>query len=446
MVWPTLARLLRCRHASDPVDDCVSLKESRDKISPENSHDQLSCVGSSDSSTWSDDCSDSSYSRSDGEDDDSVYDDDSSHHELSPRVLELDPNATYSRSALIRKWRQLDLPPPRQKSASRHLRVMDSSSLSSARLSASRTSSSKKVAASPSSWSEAQRLRRESAPDDIGRSVKSILNKLTVEKFDELCTQLTKSDFCTQAHVEMLVRAILTEAQVARSQAAVYADLCCRVIADFGDAEYLIKRALRIECRQRFDAFLASAKAFDALDEETYLVQKLCMIGHVRFIGELVVRNILSSQELFMSVVNLLQQPMCPQSLEALAALLTVVGPKLDVADWPQHAKLQVVFGQVEDLARDSEVPSRVRYLFRDLLDLRKASWVDTKQATSAEGPKRLEEVRQEAEDASLDTLRQRRCGGTYITEQETNCVESEARRRRRGGERERRRRRHFQA
>jgi translation initiation factor 4G len=329
------------------------------------------------------------------------------------------------------------------------------------------------------SWAEVQRQRRESQPsqgkNDIGRSVKSILNKLTVEKFDELCTKLMQCGFCTQAHVQMLVRAILEEAQLSRSQSGVYADLCVRLIKEFGDAEYLIKRVLRIECRQRFEHYLqcfSPAALTQVLDEEAeqeaLLARKIRFLGHVRFMGQLLTRGILSHQELFSCTVDLLKRPLQSSSVEALSVLLGVVGPTFDTDTWPQRSKLQTIFVMLSDLLTDPEVSTRVRYLVRDPLELRDSGWVDRKQATRVELPKRLDEVRHDAEQAQnmragRHSQERRAATGRRgeaevrhfgAAARETRTAKSSAetqeppgggeaprRRRRRGGERERRRR-----
>ena len=66
----------------------------------------------------------------------------------------------------------------------------------------------------------------------------------------------------------------------------------------------------------------------------------------------------------------------CPEALEALAALLTVIGAKFDRPDWRCYARLEAVFGAVSHLAQDQGVAPRLRFLLTDVLDRRRAGWV----------------------------------------------------------------------
>jgi hypothetical protein len=86
--------------------------------------------------------------------------------------------------------------------------------------------------------------------------------------------------------------------------------------------------------------------------------------------------------------------PFSPDALEALAALLTVVGPVFDLRTWPHHAALCNTFSQMQALSSSHELPNRTRYLLRDLLELRERGWVGECLAAKIETPKKLEEVR----------------------------------------------------
>lgn len=241
------------------------------------------------------------------------------------------------------------------------------------------------------------------------RAVTSILNKLTAEKFDRLSDKLMECGFCTQAHVEMLVHGIFEEAAASRNHAGVYADLCLRLIKDFGDAEYLIKRTLRIQGRaplavllQPLDldlATLASGQeeaAFDAEAAEARIVKKVRLLGHVRFLGHLLTREVLTPQDFFLLTDTLLDSATTdatgitrdnsstsatpsPDGLEALGALLSVVGPLFDRERWPQRARLTSLLERLGRLAAEASLAPRTRYLLRDVLELRDAGWGETR-------------------------------------------------------------------
>merc|ERR1719498_1188156 len=109
----------------------------------------------------------------------------------------------------------------------------------------------------------------------------------------------------------------------------------------------------------------------------------------------------LATKVLFAICEELLNDP-TPESLESLAALLTVIGPKLDRPESAAYAVLGHVFQQVKELTTQEKVKQRVKCLLKDVLDLRASSWQDRK-PKKIEGPSTLKEVAdtQAAEEAA---------------------------------------------
>lgn len=280
-------------------------------------------------------------------------------------------------------------------------------------------SATAKAALAPSagSWAAQQRRKREEAsgadPDDaeVVRSVKSILNKLTVEKFEALYAKLTSCGIRTPAHMELLVGEIFGKATAQHHFVKMYADLCSRLEGDFpATAECNFKRILLDQCQKSFEGSLeplaeATEQGEDA--EEAAARQKERILGNIKLVGELLTRKMLSSRVLIGCANDLLRGPPAADRLESLAVLLRVTGPTFDDPKWAQHEALDAVFTSVGALSTDPLVHSRVRCLFQDVLDLRAARWIDTRRATRVEAPKRLEDVHREAAAEALPTAPQ---------------------------------------
>jgi hypothetical protein len=283
---------------------------------------------------------------------------------------------------------------------------------------------------SPTSWAEMQRRRREAsavAPDDkaIERSMKSILNKLTLEKFEALYTQLQQCGLRTSAHVESLVFEVFQKATVQHHFIPMYADLCTRLNTWFekegtpGNCNF--RKILLDQCQSQFEKSLEPMKLTDGDDvseeerEEEALRYKQRMLGNIRLVGELLTRKMLSPKVLIGCSHELLAAPFVPDRLESLAALLTTAGPTFDDPAWPYHAVLGHVFGRILDVIADTSVPPRVRFLLRDLLELRNTGWKNQKKVTAKEGPKKIEEIHQDAarEHAAKEAPRQQKNGGS---------------------------------
>lgn len=265
---------------------------------------------------------------------------------------------------------------------------------------------------SPSLWTNAHqklhggRTARSStdAPSDteVKRHIKAILNKLTPEKFDTLYMKLMNCGVDTSKNVEMLAEAVYLEAISQPPFSAMYADLCAYLIADLGEWSFALRHKLVSMCWHHFERSLEGPSESETYDgsiddkgaeEEIQIMQKAYMLGNVRFMGELFIRNLIFPHELFICTGQLLKTPITHDNLERLAALLTVAGPAFDDVMWSEHTHLQAVFWHIRGLTFDPAVPKRVRCLLRDLIDLRDAGWVDMKYNARTHGPKRLEDV-----------------------------------------------------
>ena len=81
-------------------------------------------------------------------------------------------------------------------------------------------------------YSQALGDERRGEGDDVNvavrRSVKSILNKLTVEKFEKLYAKLLECGIRTAEHAELLAQEIFEQATLQHNFVGMYADLCSR--------------------------------------------------------------------------------------------------------------------------------------------------------------------------------------------------------------------------
>lgn len=83
-------------------------------------------------------------------------------------------------------------------------------------------------------------------------------------------------------------------------------------------------------------------------------------------------------------------------SVEAVCELITTAGGRLAKAERPEtRKKLDEVMRGLDRLALEKGVPPRVRFIIKDLGDLRRANWVPRRETFTA---KKLDEVRAQAE------------------------------------------------
>lgn len=276
---------------------------------------------------------------------------------------------------------------------------------------------------SAGSWAAQQRLRRggtaepsadpeAAATARVQRSVRAILNKLSIEKFEALSKQLFEVEYETVDHIRTLIKEVFEKATTQHHYIDMYTDLCEKLHKFFlqnpvsSDQKEGFKRLLLIECQQSFERNLQTPAGLDSMDEEDRMLAevkyKTRMLGNIRFVGALLSRGMVASKVLMFILQELLANP-SPEALETTAALLTVTGPTFDTADWTYYGSLKAVFMQLEELVRNKAYPSRVRCLLQDVLDLRAADWEDLKAvAKLKEGPSKLRAVAQRAAAEAL--------------------------------------------
>lgn len=262
-----------------------------------------------------------------------------------------------------------------------------------------------KLESSENSWAARQKALRASLSSDedakVARTIKSILNKLTLEKFSQLRNQLLDCGISKSSHVELLIQEVFDKATSQHHFIDMYADLCVflhehlstTTLSD--DAKFSFRRLLLNECQTSFDRFFTPPVGLEELDPEerqsTLLKYKTQMIGNIRFVGSLMARQMLSSKVMMVIIEELLEGP-TPEALECLAAFLTVVGGTFDNPKLSHFVALDAVFKRIETLIQTKACQSRERYLLQDVLDLRTAGWKCTR-PQKLDKPMTLEEV-----------------------------------------------------
>lgn len=272
-----------------------------------------------------------------------------------------------------------------------------------------------KLEASPTSWAATRKLDGGDANVAVVRTIKSILNKLTLEKFTALYEQLLECGISTVSHLELLIQEVFQKATTQHHFIQMYADLCAMLHSHFSetplgdDPKFSFKKLLLNECQASFERHLQPPKELQTMDdpEERILAEvryKTHMLGNIRFVGALLARKMLASKVLLAIMDELLTEP-SPEALESAAALLTVVGPTIDTPDFMYRPALDAIFAKVKKLSHNNSVEQRARCLLKDVLDLKAAGWKDRK-PKRMEGPMTLDKVAEKAAAESSQPLR----------------------------------------
>lgn len=236
------------------------------------------------------------------------------------------------------------------------------------------------------SWAALARARRQAAAEDpdvaVVRQARAILNKLTDANFETLYKQFVECGVRTATQLEAIIMEIFEKATVQHGFLPMYVELCVKLNSHFQNQPVDgtdFRKVLVGACQQTFEKTLRTQPKVDpSLSyEDRYEVElkfKTRMLGNLRFVGELLVRKLLSGKVL-LAVSEELLSVGDAASIEAAATLLTVAGPAFDRKSWVFHPRLCAIFSMIRGVSKDKAIPMRVRCILKDLLDLRDAGW-----------------------------------------------------------------------
>eukprot|EP00927_Polykrikos_kofoidii_P061445 TRINITY_DN56284_c0_g1_i1.p1 TRINITY_DN56284_c0_g1~~TRINITY_DN56284_c0_g1_i1.p1 ORF type:complete len:729 (-),score=87.16 TRINITY_DN56284_c0_g1_i1:84-2270(-) len=257
-----------------------------------------------------------------------------------------------------------------------------------------------------------QRKRQSQGEDQlhVSRSLRSILNKLTIERFDLLYTQIIGIILNSSESVAILLGEIIDRAETQHNYISMYTELCARLNSDSRlkavtkGSDDFVRLVLLQQCQSSFENhILEKSTSVEVISsdrhntEEARTKRKVRALGCVKLIGALVVSKILSTSILVRCCEECLAvRTHCSYALDCLVALLTVGGSAADImCSRETLQRLSTIFEYIDEIISGNDASSRERFLLRDLVELRKRCWSDLKRNTAEMRPMRLHEVRQ---------------------------------------------------
>ncbi|GJN11393.1 hypothetical protein PR202_ga29580 [Eleusine coracana subsp. coracana] len=194
------------------------------------------------------------------------------------------------------------------------------------------------------------------------RQLKGILNKLTPQNFERLFEQVKDVNIDSVATLTGVISQIFDKALMEPTFCEMYADFCSRLalaLPDFNEDNEKItfKRLLLNKCQEEFERGEREEAEADKTEEEG----------------------------------NFQQDP-DEENIEALCKLMSTIGEMIDHPKAKEH--MDAYFDIMHKLSASQKLSSRVRFMLRDSIDLRKNKW---QQRRKVEGPKKIEEVHRDA-------------------------------------------------
>ncbi|MQL98938.1 hypothetical protein Taro_031655 [Colocasia esculenta] len=242
------------------------------------------------------------------------------------------------------------------------------------------------------------------------RQLKAILNKLTPQNFDRLFQQVKEVNIDNGGTLSGVISQIFDKALMEPTFCEMYANFCFHLagaLPDFSEDNEKItfKRLLLNKCQEEFERGEREENEANR-DEEGEVKQsteeregkrikaRRRMLGNIRLIGELYKKRMLTERIMHECIKKLLGNYQDPdeENIEALCKLMSTIGEMIDHPKAKEH--MDAYFDRMAKLSTNQKLSSRVRFMLRDSIDLRRNKW---QQRRKVEGPKKIEEVHRDA-------------------------------------------------
>ncbi|KAA0707065.1 Eukaryotic translation initiation factor 4 gamma 3 [Triplophysa tibetana] len=251
---------------------------------------------------------------------------------------------------------------------------------------------------------------------ELFKKVRSILNKLTPQMFNQLMKQVTDLTIDTEERLKGVIDLVFEKAINEPSFSVAYGNMCSCLatlkvpMTDKPSNTVNFRKLLLNRCQKEFekdkvddDAFekkhreleeTSSASERERLQEELTEAKDQARrrsIGNIKFIGELFKLRMLTEAIMHDCVVKLLKNH-DEESLECLCRLLTTIGKDLDFEK--AKPRMDQYFNQMDKIVKERKTSSRIRFMLQDVIDQRLHNWVSRR---ADQGPKTIEQIHKEA-------------------------------------------------
>ncbi|XP_043242632.1 eukaryotic translation initiation factor 4 gamma 1-like isoform X2 [Amphibalanus amphitrite] len=251
--------------------------------------------------------------------------------------------------------------------------------------------------------------------------LKGILNKITPSNIEKHIENIRQLEFNTDERLGKMINVLFDKAVNEPAYASQYAAVCLAMTKPPAGSEDESKKAMSMfrkllltQCQREFEKDKSlelnlgerqreieaqtdpvERRAKERALEEAQRQGRLRSNGNIRFIGELYKLSMLTDRIMQQCITKLLKDRH-EDSYECMCKLVSTIGQKLEVAEKKQGRDLGKMFAEFERLSVDKKLSSRIRFMLRDLIELRANHWVPTR-TTAQPRPMTIEEVHEQA-------------------------------------------------
>ncbi|KAI8618892.1 armadillo-type protein [Chytriomyces sp. MP71] len=289
---------------------------------------------------------------------------------------------------------------------------------------------------------ESEEAAIEAHENEVVKKAKGLLNKLTIEKFDSISGYFLELPITNQTILKKIIALIFDKALDEHFFQNMYGRLCQRLSndlpkiqtwIDMDQKNNIFRRLLLNKCQEEFESsekwtkddqageesrqerlkrlhnMTSEEKEKYAQDDYERIKLKRRVLGNVTFIGELFKFDMITEKIMHMCLQQLLREVTNPEEeeVESICKLMTTIGGRLDHEKG--RATMDVYFARIKALSINIKLPSRIRFMLQDLLELRRNKWKARQEAT---GPMTIAEIHAAAEKKAKEEEAERAKSG----------------------------------
>lgn len=231
------------------------------------------------------------------------------------------------------------------------------------------------------------RWQRPTGHDDIRLPIRRILNKLTPTLYDSLLEQLLQIKLEDFDAYRVLVELIYEKAIKDTKYTELYARLCRDLNTKFGNLvfdEQTVKFRVLIvnKCAHEFANRESPESIPDTITDPIDREEKINKLkdnlnGMMIFIGELYKQSMIGGKHMINCLSELINKD-TQYELEIFSSLYKTLGEKVE-GEQKHKEMLSEIHKKMEHISKSKDYPPRIRFMFLDLLDLKKNNFVEKK-------------------------------------------------------------------
>lgn len=254
---------------------------------------------------------------------------------------------------------------------------------------------------------------------DFERSIKTVLNKLTPENFDNCVLEIKTIHIESEEKLNCLVEQVFSKAIQEESYSKIYSILSAKfnsLTANgktfrsilLNKCQTMFKKGLEKQIDEVKEFWCEKIKAEpnermkvmyeDSVEEQINKVKDK-YFGNIRFISELFLQNELPSRIIFVIINKLLSNVTNSIDLEAVCKMLVVLGKDLE-CEKPEE--FQQMFVKVKELSMSKDLDTKTRFKFKDIVDMKNRNWqLRQIQMLKSVVPKTFQDLQAEDKDST---------------------------------------------